>query len=313
MKISLPAPVEDVQIGAAAPAERAAALELALGALPKAEREGLVRQALARTGEQAASEGLFEARRGGRLAGALCSELQPGRTAGLWPPQITAAGEPAAEACAAALIGAALDWLLAREVRIVQSLLPTDAGRDADRLRAAGFSHPADLLYLVSDARSFPTAQGNSGLSFQGAAERGDAELAKMVEATYEQTLDCPSLNGVQDCGDVLAGYRATSSFDPSRWFVARHSGLDVGCLLLADIADANQWLLVYMGLLPAARGRGLGIELVRHAQWLCGQAGRVRMVLAVDAENAPAVEIYAAAGFVAWDRRSVWLRVLDR
>jgi GNAT superfamily N-acetyltransferase len=117
----------------------------------------------------------------------------------------------------------------------------------------------------------------------------------------------------VQDCGDVLAGYRATSSFDPSRWFVARHSGQDVGCLLLADIADANQWLLVYMGLLPAARGRGLGIEMVRHAQWLCGQAGRARMVLAVDAENAPAVEIYAAAGFVAWDRRSVWLRVLDR
>ncbi|HEV7221228.1 MAG TPA: GNAT family N-acetyltransferase [Pirellulales bacterium] len=311
MKLSQSSQLEHVQIGMAAPDARAATLELAFGALPKAEREGLVRQALARTGEQAASEGLFEARRGGRLAGALCSELQPGRTAGLWPPRI-AAGEPAEEACAAALIGAALDWLLARNVRIVQSLLPTDAGRDADRLRAAGFTHPADLLYLVSDARSFPTARGNSGLSFQPAAERGDAELAKLVEATYEQTLDCPSLNGVQDCGDVLAGYRATSSFDPSRWFVARHSGQDVGCLLLADIADANQWLLVYMGLLPAARGRGLGIELVRHAQWLCGQAGRARMVLAVDAENAPAVEIYAAAGFVAWDRRSVWLRVLE-
>lgn len=301
---------DKLQIGLAAAEHRGAALELALGSLPKAEREGLLRQALARTGEKAAGEGLFEARRGGRLAGALCSELQPGRTAGLWPPQI-AASEAEGETCLTALIDAALEWLLAKEVRIVQSLLPTDAGRDADRLRAAGFTHPADLLYLVSDASRFPEALADSGLSFDRAADRSDAELAKLVEATYEQTLDCPSLNGVQDCGDVLAGYRATSSFDPSRWFVARHSGQDVGCLLLADIAEANQWLLVYMGLLPAARGRGLGIELVRHAQRLCGQAGRARMVLAVDAENAPAIKIYAAAGFVAWDRRSVWLRVL--
>ena len=63
MKISLAAPVEDVQIGAAAPAERAAALELALGALPKAEREGLVRQALAGTGEQAASAAIQNVKR----------------------------------------------------------------------------------------------------------------------------------------------------------------------------------------------------------------------------------------------------------
>ena len=35
--------------------------------------------------------------------------------------------------------------------------------------------------------------------------------------------------------------------------------------------------------------------------------------VLAVDAANEPAIGMYAAAGFAAWDRRSVFVRMLNR
>ncbi len=126
------------------------------------------------------------------------------------------------------------------------------------------------MLYLVSLQGAFPTASPATRLSFEQTSTRSDAELARLVEGTYEQTLDCPALNGVQDCADALAGYRGASSFDPSLWFIVRHEQRDVGCLLLADFADSDQRLLVYMGLLPEARGKGLGIELVRHAQWLC-------------------------------------------
>jgi ribosomal protein S18 acetylase RimI-like enzyme len=64
------------------------------------------------------------------------------------------------------------------------------------------------------------------------------------------------------------------------------------------------------MGLTPAARGRGWGHELTRHAFSLAQAAGRRQLVLAVDANNAPALKTYAAAGFAAWDRRSVFLRM---
>ena len=37
----------------------------------------------------------------------------------------------------------------------------------------------------------------------------------------------------------------------------------------------------------------------------------RQRLVLAVDAANEPALRTYAAAGFQAWDRRSVFIRVM--
>ena len=63
---------------------------------------------------------------------------------------------------------------------------------------------------------------------------------------------------------EVLSGYRTTGVFDPQRWLLVRQDGEDVGCLLLADHPTSSQWELVYMGLVPEVRGRGLGIELVR-------------------------------------------------
>ena len=83
--------------------------------------------------------------------------------------------------------------------------------------------------------------------------------LAAVVEASYEQTLDCPELNGVREMDDVLAGYRASGVFDASRWLIAQYAGADVGCLLLSDFPEHDNWELVYMGVLPSAAGTRLG------------------------------------------------------
>ncbi len=85
--------------------------------------------------------------------------------------------------------------------------------------------------------------------------------------------------------------------------------GRDVGCQLLADYEALDQWELVYLGLTPGARGNGWGLEAVRRAQGLVRTAGRKRLVLAVDEANWPAIAMYAAAGFEAWNRRAVFLR----
>jgi len=67
----------------------------------------------------------------------------------------------------------------------------------------------------------------------------------------------------------------------------------------------------VYMGVLPEWRGRGWGIEVAQWAQWRARILGRERLVLAVDAENGPALAAYVAAGFGAWDDRSAYICVL--
>lgn len=302
---------EQLQIRAARPHERDAALKLALACVPESVREALTAQTLAKAAEGEPLDGLLLAQRGERVVGALYCEVQLGRSAGIWPPQI-ALGEADDEGVSRRLLQAAVVWLGTQNVRIVQAMLAADGGRDAQRLRAGGFTHLTDLLYLVSLQAAFPTTPPATRVTFEPTSTRSDAELALLVEGTYEQTLDCPALNGVQDCADALASYRGASSFDPALWFVVRHEQRDAGCLLLADFADSDQRLLVYMGLLPEARGKGLGIEVVRYAQWLCAQSGRGRLILAVDAANKPAIDIYAAAGFVIWDRRSVWLHVLE-
>jgi ribosomal protein S18 acetylase RimI-like enzyme len=73
---------------------------------------------------------------------------------------------------------------------------------------------------------------------------------------------------------------------------------------------DDEAWELTYLGVVPEARRRGFGISMTRHAQWLARVAGARRMTLAVDAANEPAIAVYSAAGFAAWDRRCVFLRV---
>jgi ribosomal protein S18 acetylase RimI-like enzyme len=119
-------------------------------------------------------------------------------------------------------------------------------------------------------------------------------------------------VNGIRRIDDVLQGYRATGHFDPERWLMVRHQGEPIGCLILTAYPEHSTWELIYMGILPAARGRGWGVEIVRHALWLARRAAPKRLVLAVDAANEPALRMYAAAGFQAWDRRSVFVRILD-
>jgi hypothetical protein len=49
----------------------------------------------------------------------------------------------------------------------------------------------------------------------------------------------------------------------------------------------------------------------VRFAQQAANRLDRDRIVLAVDAANAPARAVYREAKFNAWDQRSVFLRFL--
>jgi ribosomal protein S18 acetylase RimI-like enzyme len=160
----------------------------------------------------------------------------------------------------------------------------------------------------------FPKTSLAEGLLFQPCdSAESLRQLESVVEQTYRHTLDCPSVQGLRTVGEVLAGYRTVGQFDPARWLIVHdcRTNAAVGCLLLTEHTNDNHWELLYMGVTPEARGRGLGLEMVRHGQFLAGQSTVERVVLAVDAANSPAIAVYAAAGFETWDRRSVFLRAI--
>ena len=66
---------------------------------------------------------------------------------------------------------------------------------------------------------------------------------------------------------------------------------------------------LVYFGLVPAARGQGLGGRLLAKAELLARQQGRRRLIAAVDRQNLPALRLYAARGYIAIDQKSIFAR----
>jgi GNAT superfamily N-acetyltransferase len=235
---------------------------------------------------------------------------QPGKTASIWPPELIA-GEP--EHTSRKLLDRLLEFSSRRGARVAQALLDTDAGVHTARLLAAGFVHVADLLFLVCGREQFPDSPGGACLRFEAYQPQDEPRLARLVDRTYEGTLDCPQLNGVRETADVLDGYRQTGVFDPARWLLVRDGEQDVGCLLLTEHAGESQWEIIYLALVPEARGKGWGRLLIQQAQWLASGGNCLRLVLAVDAENEPALRAYASCGFVAWDRRSVFVALPDR
>jgi len=250
-------------------------------------------------------EGLVVALTDGELIGGVWGQRQPGSTAILWSPQWmqpTDGGTAQRLACAGC---AALDDAGIRMTQVLVSdrhsaLLPT--------LEQAGFGRLTDLLYLSWEAASIPAA-APSQLTFEPFQVSQHRRLSELVEATYVGTQDCAAMNGRRPMAEVLDGYQATGVFSPANWLFVRVDGADVGVLLLADHLTAGHFELVYMGVVPSVRGRGFGCEIVRAAQRHALAAGAQRIVLAVDAENLPAIKMYNESGFTAWDRRTVLVR----
>jgi ribosomal protein S18 acetylase RimI-like enzyme len=73
---------------------------------------------------------------------------------------------------------------------------------------------------------------------------------------------------------------------------------------------DAQGWDISYLGLVPEARGRGLGKELVRKALFEARAADALQLTLAVDERNWPARDLYQRMGFETFDSREVYLTI---
>ncbi|MEA1951720.1 MAG: GNAT family N-acetyltransferase, partial [Planctomycetota bacterium] len=204
------------------------------------------------------------------------------------------------------------------DVSMVHILIETVTPSDDATLRQAGFEPLAKLLYMFCGRDDFPGARPQQSnpdeqLDFEPYDPSNHYRLAQIIEKSYDHTLDCPRLNDVRRIEDVLDGYRDTGEFSPSRWLIVRHQGQDIGCLILADHSNHDSTELVYMGILPSARGHGRGRQITQHAQWLTVGLNRPRLVLAVDVENQPAIEMYTSVGFRAWERRIIYAKFFQR
>jgi ribosomal protein S18 acetylase RimI-like enzyme len=294
-------------IGTATGEGIAEAFRLVFGGLPAEQCQAHTAHFVDEVGRGAVSgQGLLEARRGGRLVGAVWAEVLAGHAALVWPPRL-APGE--AGSTAQKLLSAGCERVARAGAQVAQALVPAASPHEDAILRTAGFEPLAALLYMAWERNDVPSAGAESLLQYEAYDPAQRPRLERLVEATYDGTLDCAALNGLRKIEDVLTGYQATGVFSAQRWLYVRHDGRDVGCLLLADHPREGNVELVYMGLIPQARGNGWGREICRKAQSVTEQLDRARLVAAVDAKNLPALNVYASMGFRVCDRRTVYLK----
>jgi ribosomal protein S18 acetylase RimI-like enzyme len=113
---------------------------------------------------------------------------------------------------------------------------------------------------------------------------------------------------GARSIEEVMTGFRGQGDFDPGTWWLARDGGDPVGVMLASGIPDENAWEICYVGIVPEARRRGHGRELVARALLEARAAEVGQVFLTVDARNEPAWKLYRSLGFEPFDRREVFL-----
>jgi ribosomal protein S18 acetylase RimI-like enzyme len=211
-------------------------------------------------------------------------------------------------------VARASDDALAGGVSLVQSIPREDATADIAILKAAGFRRLAQLQYMHRDLTpgDLPQPQPRSDLTVQPFGEYSEAELAEVIAQTYRDSLDCPGLAELREMDDILEGHRATGIFSPQTWWLVHCEGLPAGCVLVNE-SISGEAQMVYLGVVPEFRGRGLARWMTAAVMEACLEKGFTSMSLAVDRRNAVARRAYRSVGLRCGEDRDAFIKHLQQ
>ena len=228
------------------------------------------------------------------------------------------------EAVASRLIRGAARASAAAGARFIQAVAEPE-GRSplACAIARAGMDRLAMLAYLrrkmtAADART----AGPKGIVWKRWTPWRRGKFARTIARTYEGSLDCPAMAGLRTAQDALATHRATGVFRAWAWHLAMEARAGhgtsrtrareaVGVVLVSEVEGRGN--LVYLGVVPEARGRGIGRGLVAQAIRDTARMGLPALAVAVDTANAPAWRLYTGAGFKEVRRRLVFFVPKER
>ncbi|NOG52736.1 MAG: GNAT family N-acetyltransferase [Planctomycetes bacterium] len=221
-------------------------------------------------------------------------------------------------------------------IHLAQALIARSEKGTGKLLQDSGFEWLAGLSYLErrigsKDRAPIGSSHHDDRLdSFvfephDGTGSDGnESDFSRVIEASYEQTLDCPGLRGARTMREVMEGHKATGYFRPDLWTLARcaSSNKPAGVLLLnpltpldsepADEHDEDGDViaeLVYLGIHPDFRQRGLARRLLEIGIGKLAATQRItKLVLAVDEVNEPARHLYKSFSFYRTDRRIAYI-----
>lgn len=238
----------------------------------------------------------------------------PGRTLGLFvsagPGKSLATRGERAKLLMAVCEAAAGDPVLRHH--LPQALLEPEQSDAVAAYLAAGFVRLADLAYMrrvITHGGRREAVAWPAGVEVVSLAdlpyEEGERGLREALEGSYVDTLDCPALCGMRAVEDVVVSHRSVGEYDPGFWWLVRAKGgvgsgggRYVGCMLINPGVSEDTAELVYLGLSPEARGKGLARGLLTMGLSKLGHGRESVLACAVDLQNRPALKLYEGLGF---------------
>jgi ribosomal protein S18 acetylase RimI-like enzyme len=295
--------------------QRSTALRLLFARFPLEEQQARLSDAL-RSAEQGRLnlDGLLLAEEGGNPVGVALTMHQLDRVSLVWPPVLTCQVSEMA-IVQDALMSGLCDEIDRAGSKLAQALLNPDDVDEMHVLQRHSFEHLADMFFLARmlSEKDFEPTSACHEFDFENFSDAATDRFAAAIERTYQQSLDCPFLDGFRNGADALVSHQLSGCFDPAGWRLYRNNGQDVGVLLMNEHPDQDAIELVYFGIVPEFRGRGFGRKILADGIQAAALTGRAAMFLAVDCGNTYANALYGELGFAELARRRVMVRRSSR
>jgi len=153
-----------------------------------------------------------------------------------------------------------------------------------------------DVMQLAATDTPPPPAKPAAGLALSSWDQAGPARFFAVYEASFRDRPGYPGwtqdrwVDWISDDDDFRAAWALLATVD----------GTDAGFI----VADAGGWI-IQVGVIPAARGRGIGAALVAEAVRLMRAGGQTVITLNVNVDNPHAAALYRRLGFALAGRRA--------
>jgi len=200
------------------------------------------------------------------------------------------------------------------DLGLIQTVVDDEASETAKLFLAGGFAKLCDLDIMEAAVSIDRCLEPDEKIDWVPFSRETQQRFERMILQSYEGSRDCPALTGLRTGREVLTGHRHSGIFERKGWWLLRSEGADAGVVLLNRTEeDADRLELIYMGLIPHARGLGLGKRLLSRAFYAAGCLDKKVIRLAVDRENLPAVRLYQQFGFTPTSRQTVLAAVNEK